>query len=108
MKKDHRAGGKFGGSHTTLIPAAGILADVAHQQGEVRKISLGLITASLSSVNGKRRAKVQKRLGNLLVSVRDNTTRQEIVIYTDDPQKTMRSLYRGGRDEGIEVSFVDE
>ena len=107
MKKGHRAGGKFSGKHTTLTEAAAILADVAEQQVDVRKISLGYISPSLSSVGGKRRAKVKKRMGNLLVSVRDNTSRQEIVIYTDNAQKTMRALYRGGLEEGIEVSFVD-
>jgi Predicted metal-binding protein (DUF2103) len=107
MKKDHRSGGKYSGGHTTVIPAAAFLADIADNQQEVTKISLGYIKAGLPSIEGKRRAKITERQGNLLVSVRDNITHQEITVYTDDPRKTKRALYRGGLKCGIEVSFVD-
>ena len=106
MKKDHRSGGKFGSSHTTVVPAAGLLCDIAEREKEVTKISLGFIKSGLRSLEGKKRAKVTVRQGNLLLSVRDNSSNQEITIYTTDTHKTKRALYRGGLDEGIEVSFV--
>ena len=106
MKKDHRSGGKYGGSHTTVIPAAAFLTDIADQQPEVTKISLGYIKAGLPSIEGKRRAKITERQGNLLLSVRDNTSHQEVTVYTDDLRKSKRVLYRGGLKCGIEVSFV--
>ncbi len=107
MKKGHRAGGKYAGSHTTVIPAAALLTDVASRLPEVTKISLGFVTSGLRSVGGLRRAKVTERGGNLLVSVRDNTSLQQVVIYSADLQATKRALYRGGLDCGIEVSFTE-
>jgi hypothetical protein len=106
MKKDHRSGGKYSGSHTTVIPAAAFLADVADLQPEVTKIALGYIKAGLPSIEGKRRAKITERQGNLLVMIRDNTSHQEITVYTNDPPKSKRAIYRGGLKHGIEVSFV--
>ena len=106
MKKDHRSGGKYSGSHTTVIPAAGLLADLATMQPEVLKIALGYIKAGLPSVKGNRRAKIMERPGNLLLTIRDNVSQQEITVYTSDTQKSKRALYRGGLEHGIEVSFV--
>ncbi len=31
---------------------------------------------------------------------------QEVVVYTSDPSKTKRALYRDGKKASIEVSFV--
>ena len=106
MKKNHRSGGKYTGSHTTLIDAAGELADIAETQSEVTKIALGYIKAGLSSVGGEKRAKITERSGSLLLSVRDNTSTQEITVYTQDTAKTKRALYREGKKAGIEVSFA--
>lgn len=106
MKKNHRSGGKYSSNHTTVIPAAALLTDIADLQPEVTKISLGYIKAGMPSIEGKRRAKITERQGNLLLSVRDNTSHQEIVVYTDDPYKTKRALYRGGLECDIEVSFA--
>ena len=106
MKKDHRSGGKFAGSHTTVTTAAALLADCATQLPEVSKISLGFIKAGLPSAKGSRRCKITERQGNLLLSVRDNASTQELVIYTEDLQKTKRALYRNGLAHAIEVSFV--
>ncbi len=107
MKKDHRSGGKYTGSHTTVIPAAGLLTDIADQQPEVTKIALGYIKAGLPSAAGKRRAKITERLGNLLLSVRDNVSQQEITVYSTDLKQSKRALYQGALKFGIEVSFVD-
>jgi hypothetical protein len=106
MKKDHRSGGKFGSNHTTVVAAAGHLCDIAHQQPEVTKISLGFIKSGLRSLEGKKRAKVTMRPGNLFLSVRDNSSNQELTIYTDDTKKTRQALYRGGKEYDIEVRFT--
>ncbi|MGA2939746.1 MAG: DUF2103 domain-containing protein [Syntrophobacteraceae bacterium] len=106
MKQGHRSGGKYVASHTTLIPAAATLADIAEKQPEVKKIALGFIKAGLPSVGGKRRAKITEHPSNLFISVRDNTSTQMMVLYTADTEKTKRTIYRGGKKFGIEVSFV--
>ncbi|TRZ64175.1 MAG: hypothetical protein D4Q79_02175 [Spirochaetia bacterium] len=69
-KKDKRSGGKYCGSHTTIIPAATIPADVAHGQPEVFKISLGFIKAGLSPANGQRRVKIIDIDGGVLLSIK--------------------------------------
>ena len=106
MKQHHRSSGKYTNSHTTVIPVAGSLVDIAEKQPEVTKIALGYIKAGLPSVEGKKRAKITERQGNLLVSIRDNTSHQEITIYTSDLAKTKRTLYREGKKYYVEVSFV--
>lgn len=106
MKQGHRSGGKYVSNHTTVTPAAGELADIASKQSEVTKISLGFIKAGLPSLAGKRRAKLTDRPGNLLLVVRDNSSTQELTIYTSDSAKTKRTLYRDGKKASIEVSFV--
>ncbi len=106
MAEGHRSGGKYVASHTTVIPAAAALADIAEKQPEVMKIALGFIKAGLPSIAGKRRAKLTERPGNLLLAVRDNSSMQEVTVYTSDHAKTKRVLYREGKEFGIEVSFV--
>ncbi len=103
--KDHRSGGKYCGSHTTVIPTAGLLVDLAVNQPEVSKIYLGFIKAGLHPVNGQRRVKFTADQGSLLLAVRDNTTNQEIRIYTSDVGKTRLSLARSARNQDVHVSF---
>lgn len=103
--KNHRSGGKYCGSHTTIIPIAGLLVDMIVQQEEVIKIYLGFIKARLSPVNGQRRIKFTVDQGSLLLAVRDNTTHQEIRIYTSDVPKTRLCLARFARNKGIRISF---
>ena len=105
-KKGHRSGDKYTGTHTMVIPAAAILADIANKQPEVTKISLGFIKAGLPSAGGVRRAKITERQGNLLIAVRDNTSQQEIAVYTPEMQKTKLALFRDGQKAGIEISFA--
>jgi hypothetical protein len=90
--KHARAGGKFSGSHTSLIPAAAMLADLAQAQPEVTKIAPGFIKAGLRPTKGQRRVKISVRSGNLLLAVRDNTSHQELTIYTSAPERTIEGL----------------
>ena len=74
MSKDSRSGGKYCGSHTTAIPTAAMLGDIAQKRPEVSKILLGFIKAGLKSANGQKRVKLIDCEGSVLLSVRDNTT----------------------------------
>ena len=82
--KNSRSGGKYGGSHTTVTPDAGIICDAIHNIEGITKISPGYIKSGLRSVGGKRRVKILIDTGFLLVTVRGNTTTQEIYIYSND------------------------
>ena len=83
-KKNTRAGGKYGGGHTTVIPGAGIVADIAHNCSYVTKISVGFIKGGLSPTRGIRRIKITTSEGSLLISVRDNIAHQELRVYVSD------------------------
>ncbi|MFA5098717.1 MAG: DUF2103 domain-containing protein [Candidatus Paceibacterota bacterium] len=104
-KKDKRSGGKYCGSHTTVIDAALIPVDIAHKQPEVYKISLGYIKAGLPSANGDRRVKIVDIDGGVLLSIRGNTTHQEVTVYTHDSHKTKFAIACAVRDAGINISF---
>ncbi len=108
MSKDSRSGGKFCGSHTTLIPAAAIVADIADTSLFVTKISLGFIKAGLKSVNGNRRVKIADDGKSLLLSVRDNASHQELRIFVSDLPKAKLALAKGVRNAGIAISFKEE
>lgn len=108
MSKDSRSGGKYSGNHTTLIPAAAVICDIANQCLAVTKISPGFITSGLKSVNGKLRAKISENEGNLFLTIRDNTSHQEVWIYTDDTQVVKRSIYRAAKSKNISVSFANK
>lgn len=93
--KNSRSGGKYSSSHTTVIPAAGTICDIVNKCPIVTRISLGFITAGLRSVSGQRRVKITEYVGVILLSVRDNTSRQEVYVYADDLQKAMVAIAKG-------------
>lgn len=84
MSKDSRSGKKYGGTHTSLIPLAAVICDVAHQSPFVTKISPGFIKAGLRSVGGQRRIKISSDKTSLLLSIRDNASHQEVRIYASN------------------------
>lgn len=106
--KDSRSGGKYGGNHTTLIPAAAIVCDIAHDCPAVTRISPGYIKAGLHSVHGQKRVKLIRDDGAILLSIRDNASHQEVRVYTTDMQATMLAIARGARNENIHISFNKE
>jgi hypothetical protein len=108
MSKHSRSGGKFTGNHTTLIPTATIVCDIADACPSVTKITPGFIKAGLRSVNGQRRVKITERDGAILLSVRDNTSHQEVYVYAKDTQTAKLAIARGARDEGLHISFGGE
>lgn len=106
MSKDSRDGGKFSGSHTTLIPAAASVADKAETCPFVYNIVLGFIKAGLNSANGQRRVKIIREAGaSVLLAVRDNASQQEIRVYTRSKHETVLAIARGAREAGLHISF---
>lgn len=103
--KYSRAGGKFSGNHTTLTPAASLIADIAHACGAVTKISPGFLKAGLKSVSGHRRIKITDSGSYLLLSIRDNTSHQEVHVYASDTRATKHAIASGAEAAGFAVSF---
>ena len=102
-KKNTRMGGKFGGGHTTVVPAAATIADIADECAYVTKISVGFIKSGLKPTKGLRRIKITATEGSLLIAVRDNISHQELRIYTSDVEKAKHAIASGAYAEGFEV-----
>ena len=106
MSKDSRKGGKFTGNHTTLIPAAAIMCDIAAACPSVTKITPGFLKAGLKSVGGQRRVKIiDKGSGAILLSIRDNASHQEVHVYTSNKQAAKLAIARGARNGGLGIAF---
>ncbi len=103
-KKNTRAGGKYTGTHTTVVPAAGIIADIAHACPFVTKISVGFIKSGLRTTKGFRRIKISTDTGSLLVSVRDNISHQELRIYTNDTIRTKHTIASEAHNAGFTIT----
>jgi hypothetical protein len=103
--KDSRSGGKFSGNHTTMISAAAIVADIAHKCPFVTNISPGFIKSGLKSVSGQRRVKISDDGSSILLAVRDNTSHQEIHVYSKNMQVTKLAIARGARDADLQIAF---
>jgi hypothetical protein len=104
MSKHSRNGGKFTGSHTTCIPASAVVADIAEQSAYVTKIALGYIKAGLKPLRGERRVKMTDDGKSLLLQVRDNTSHQELRIFTTDQLKAKKALVEGIHKTGMKIS----
>lgn len=86
---DHRAGGKFAGSHTTLIEETEDLVDVANKMPEVTKIVLGPIR----NMKGlKLSVKLFEIGAGWKIVVCGSTARQEIFFYTAEREKVKEYL----------------
>lgn len=107
--KGHRSGGKYTGSHTTVIPAAAIMCDVAEKCADVRKIALGFIKSGIRSANGNRRVKISREGAAFLLSVRDNTAHQDIWVYPNArDQYVLETLARAVRNNNMHLSFTKD
>ena len=106
MPKHSRSGGKYTGNHTTLIPLASIVCDIAHDLPQVTKITPGFIKAGLKSVSGDRRVKFTDENSSCIhLSVRDNASHQEVRVYVTDIQVARTAIARGVRNAGIAIRF---
>lgn len=100
-KKTGRAGGKYGGGHTTVVPAAGVIADIAHACSYVTKISPGFIKGGLPSAKGQKRIKIADDGNSLLLSIRDNISHQELRVYASDIERARTHI----ADEAVKAGF---
>lgn len=105
MSKDKRSGGKFSGNHTTMIPAAAIVADIAAKCPWVTNVSPGFIKAGLKPTSGPKRVKISDDGSSLLLAVRDNTSHQEVRVHSKDMQQTRLAIARGARNAGLTIAF---
>ncbi|MFC1720839.1 DUF2103 domain-containing protein [Patescibacteria group bacterium] len=107
--KSHRSGGKYTGSHTTIIPAAAPVTDFVHKLREVTSIATGYIKTGLSPSRGGAHVKIGYGYNNcILLQIRGNTSQQEIRVWTDDTHKTKFTLAMELRNNGIGISFGKE
>jgi hypothetical protein len=103
-KKGTRSGGKYTGSHTTVVPGAAVIADIADNSSLVTKISLGFIKGGLPPAKGLKRLKIMTDEGSLLLIVRDNISQQELRIYTTDVEVTKSIIAKDARKAGFAVT----
>jgi hypothetical protein len=86
---NHRAGGKFAGSHTTLIDETIKLVDKAEKMDEVTKIVLG-------PIRNMKGIKVSKKFYEIgagwKIVVCGKSARQEIFFYTTEKEKVQKKL----------------
>ena len=87
----HRAGGKLTRSHTTVIDAVAPLIDYLQTCPSVTKISLGMIKSIGRGVPSQKFLAV---VGGWKVTVRGNTSLQEFVVYTADPETVRTELLK--------------
>ncbi len=85
----HRGGGKFAGSHSTIIHAAEAPADAAAKLAAVSKISLGRIARVKGS---EMRLKFKETLAGWEVTVYGRNVIQKIQIYTTDRETTRATM----------------
>lgn len=87
-----RSGGKFSGSHTTMIDAAASVVDAAAKDSAVTKIVLGIIQAASSKTV---RIKFKEVPAGWELTVHGRMSLQTIYIYTTDKIDTRRRLEAG-------------
>lgn len=102
-----RAGGKFGGTHTTMCPAAAVAADVAAACEQVTNISPGIINNAPGKRGGRRNVKIVDVEGGILLVVTDGATHQEVRVYAGDTQEAKLFIAKGVRSAGLSISFGD-
>jgi hypothetical protein len=100
-----RSGSKYTTSHTTVIESAALLADRAHSNLLVTKISLGIIKSLPGSKGGTvRRIKFTQEPACLLAKVRGNRAIQEIRFFSNNVPQLEKELRKEARSLGFEIS----
>lgn len=100
-----RSGGKFGGTHTTFIPAAAIAADVAASCQEVTNVSSGMINTARNKSGARKNVKIIDDAHGILLVVTDGAAHQEVRVYASDIQAAKLCIARGVRNARLSISF---
>jgi hypothetical protein len=105
--KNTRNGGKYTGSHTTIIEEAKRVCDIIEGIADVNKISLGIIKTKLPKLKGQGRVKITNEpdRGSIKLFIRGNLTGQDIFVYSSDSEKTATNLAKKLRDHQINICF---
>ncbi len=106
MSKNHRAGKKFCGKHTTLSPATGKMVDHVTKKCSDIKISLGILKCGLRPSKGRRWIKVQKLTGCLYLKIRDNISVQSVHIYTKNQKDVLHALEGAAEKHNFAVTIT--
>lgn len=101
----NRSGGKFGGAHTTYIPIAVLVADIAATCETVTNISAGYISYGGSGQSNRKLVTFIDAAGGILIIATCGTFHQEIRIYTQFLHETRLFLARKIRDANIPIRF---
>ncbi len=104
-KHNARSGGKFGGSHTTFIPAAAQAADIAASCDKVTNVTSGIIEMQRGKSGGRRNVKIIDVEGGILLAVTDGTAHQEVRVYASNIQAAKLHIARGVRSAGLSITF---
>lgn len=109
MPKNHLAGGKYTGSHSTVIPMARIICEIANASADVSKISLGFIKTGLRS-NGVQSLKIIDDGASILLIVKGNTSAQELRVYANKgkTQDVKQAIAQGASNKGLRVTFRND
>lgn len=100
---NHRNGGKFAGSHTTVIHAARTVVDAVHKCTAVTKISLGIIKSGLPTTSCGRMVKIRKEGACVLLAIRDSRSIQKVHVFGADLDVVIREIRQKIEKEGIQV-----
>ena len=84
-------GPKFNGRHSTVIPCAVEVIELAKACPDVTKISLGVITPVS---NGKRHVKFSETQGGLRMQVRGTNAVQVFYLYSSRPAEVVKEIER--------------
>ena len=82
------SGGKFTGSHTTVIDAAVEILKALNTSEQVTKIAIGYIKQKVGKSASQPRYKIQDNGAGIRLTVNGPATIQEFHVYTEDPDAT--------------------
>ena len=102
--KKSRTGSKYGGTHTSIIPTAGVICDITNDCPHVKRISTGFIKAGLKPLRGQSRIKFKSDGKSLLLSIRGNTSHQEIRVYSNNIEITKTFIIEKAKENGFLIS----
>jgi len=104
--KSNRSGGKYTGSHTTIIPAAARVTDFLNKRNEVTKINNGHMKGGLKTPKQGCHVKIgYGDNGCILFQIRGNTSKQEIRVWSKNIQSTKLALAKELRKQKVNISF---